>query len=995
MTKHPTNTTELALETYIGEYLQQTHQYEARPHQAFDNKTCIDMELFVRFLETTQPAAVAKMRKIHQDDWKARVQHRLHDVINQKGILYVLENGISEGHSGTSLKTYYAKPNTSHNPDTVAQYQTNILSYMRQVRYSPHNGNSLDMVIFINGLPIMTIELKNPLTGQTYRHAISQYQQDRDPKEKLFQLGRMLVHFAVDTQQIYMTTHLNGNKSRFLPFNKGNNGGAGNPRTPNGIATAYLWEDILSRDTVDTIIQDFATFMTDKHSSDTNGKKTTVQASMLFPRYHQLDAVRQLTRHARQYGTGQKYLIQHSAGSGKSNSIAWLTLQLANLHTTDGTAHIFDTVIVVTDRIVLDAQIQTVVKRLSKTEGVVKNITQGSAQLRDALTSGYKVIISTIQKFPQIVEHASELPNRTFAVVIDEAHSSLSGQLARSLNETLATNSETTDDETTETPDHDILTAEDYITNLISRRKLLPNVSYFAFTATPKNKTLELFGTPYMDDAQRKFKAFHLYTMRQAIEEGFIMDVLQNYTTYKSYYALLKKVEDNPTYDKKRAQSKLRAYVEGHEFAIAKKVSIIINHFIDEVAKTKKVGGNAKAMVVTSSRANAIRYKRELDKQLAAQNQPYKTLVAFSGEVDGETEQTLNHIPSAAIASELEKPEYRFLIVANKFQTGFDQPLLQTMYVDKKLGGVNAVQTLSRLNRSHKDKTDTFVLDFANTTDDIQAAFAPYYEATILGEATDPNKLFDLQTSLDEAGVYYTNEVVTFSDAMLAGKPINELYALLGEPAARFAESLNADQQADFRAKLKAFTRLYGFLSQILPFEQVYFERLQIFLTNLATQIAGNAQSDWARDIVNNIDMDSYRTTQQTTLATRIQAGQELASMPATVRGVAYNPELDTLSEILNEFNERYGTEFGDTDHVRSLTTKIKDAVVKNAKLAETIRNSDKQNARLTSDEHTKSLMVNHMKQNMALYKKFNEDSEFKGFINQLVFAMIQRELGI
>lgn len=993
--KKELNTTEFALETHISEYLRDVHNYIERPHQAFDNKMCMDTELFIQFLESTQPQAVAKIRATHQDAWQTKILSYIDKDIRQKGILAVLERGITDGYTNTTLQCYYPKPSTSHNPDTIAQYKTNQISYIRQVRYSPTYGKSLDMVICINGLPIASIELKNPLTGQTYLHAIEQYKKDRDPKEELFRVGRMLVHFAVDTEQIYMCTHLSGSQSRFLPFNKGYNDGAGNPPTTDGIATAYLWKDILSKDTLDTIIQHFATLLPPEGSRTINSKTTTSPASMLFPRYHQLDAVRRMTAHARQHGAGQKYLIQHSAGSGKSNSIAWLTLQLASLHNPAGDKVIFDTIIVVTDRIVLDRQIQGVINRLNKVQGVVQNILHGSKQLRESLEAGHKVIVTTIQKFPQIVEDMQKTSNRTFAVIIDEAHSSLSGQLARSLNETLANDDTQADEEGYETPDHDILTMEDYITNLIKSRKLLPNVSYFAFTATPKNKTLELFGTPYQLDGQTKYKAFHIYSMRQAIEEGFIMDVLQNYTTYQSFYALLKKAEDDPQYDKKRAQSKLRQYVEGHEFAIQKKTSVIIEHFLQEVIRARKVGGNAKAMVVTSSRANAIRYKRELDKQLAALHQPYKTLVAFSGEVDGETEQSLNHIARAEIPSEFAKPDYRFLIVANKYQTGFDQPLLQTMYVDKKLGGVNAVQTLSRLNRSHKDKTDTFVLDFANETDDIKAAFEPYYTTTVLSEGTDPNKLFELQTSLDDYQLYSRAEVEAFANACLRGKSINELYGLLNAPAARFEECLTADEQADFRTKLKSFTRLYGFLSQILPYENVYFEYLYTFLTNLAHKLGSGNQADWARGILKDIDMETYRVEQQARISMVMEDATELAPMPATMRSANYNPDMSALSAIVEEFNQRYGTEFGETDHVGQLVETIGTHIINDPKIQQTIRNSDKQNARITSDKHTEDLMVKNIKNHFEIFNKFNKDKEFKTFMFEWVFAVIQRELNI
>ncbi|MDI3322419.1 type I restriction endonuclease subunit R [Pinibacter soli] len=914
-----TNTTEKGLETFIADHLVNENKYLLRPNTAYNNVSCLDSELLFQFLESTQPKAVAKLKTHHKDLYEQKIIKRLNDQIQQKGIIEVLRKGITDGFTDTKLHLFYDKPVSNYNVTARDLYQSNLFSVMRQMYYSPSNRNSLDLVTFINGIPVITFELKNELTKQSVQHAIKQYKQDRDPKEELFRLGRLIVNFAVDTEEVWMCTKLDGDKSYFLPFNKGNNNGAGNPLNK-GIKTDYLWKEILTKSSVTDLIQNFVTHI--KKAKD-------VQEKLIFPRYHQLVAVRNLLSDAQVNGSGQKYLIQHSAGSGKSNSISWLTHQLVGLHDKQGSKNIFDSVVVITDRRVLDAQIRNNIKQFAQVNGVVEAITEGSKQLKQALEEGKKIIITTIQKFPHIVEEIGELPGANFAIIIDEAHSSLSGQMARKLNEAL---SKTDEDDEIETEDHDTITGEDLITDLIISRKLLPNASYFAFTATPKNKTLELFGVPFQEGDKTKFKAFHLYSMKQAIEEGFIMDVLQNYTTYQSYYALLKKIEDDPEYDKLKAQKKLKAYVESHEHAIKKKSALMIENFMENVIRKKRMGGLAKAMLVTGTRANAVKYKIAFDEYLRKINSPYKAIVAFSGEIDGQTEANLNGFSSNAIPSEFDKNEYRFLLVANKYQTGFDQPLLHTMYVDKKLGGVNAVQTLSRLNRSHPLKKDTFVLDFANTADDIKSAFDPYFESTILGDATDPNKLFDLQDALDNFQVYTKEQVTDFSDKILGKVAVDQLHAILDSSSAIFRNDLAIEQQVDFRAKVKTYVRLYIFLSQIVPFENPYLERLYIFLSHLQNKLGGEAPIDMAQGILDNIDMDSYRLQLEATNNIAMEQGEELQPMPTDMRSGISDSDIDNLSNILKTFNDRYGTKFEDVDKVREMAASVaKDVAIKNS----------------------------------------------------------------
>lgn len=991
-----TNTKENGFEKHIVDYLVDSNNYVQRENSHYDTNNCMDEDLLFQFLEDTQAKALDKLKRYHKELYKQKIVKRLNDQIKQKGVIEVLRKGIVDGFTDTKLRLFYDKPVSHYNQKANDEYQSNIFSVMRQVYFSPQNRKSLDLVTFINGLPIISFELKNELTNQTVKDAIHQYKTDRDPNEELFRFGRLVVNFAVDTEEVWMCTELKGQSSFFLPFNKGYNNGAGNP-PKEGIRTDYLWKEVLTKDSLTNIIQNYSQIITEeKEYLDAKGKKRFKKVKkLIFPRFHQLASVRNILEDAQENGAGQKYLIQHSAGSGKSNSISWLAHQLVGLHNKVGDRTIFDTVIVITDRRVLDKQIRDNIKQYQQVKGVVQAITEGSKQLKTALKEGKKIIITTIQKFPHIVEEIGDLPGNNFGIIIDEAHSSLSGQMARKLNETLSKISDEeelqSDLENYDENESNEVTGEDLIRAMVKARKLLPNASYFAFTATPKNKTLELFGVPYQENGKTKFRAFHLYSMKQAIEEGFIKDVLQTYTTYQSYYALLKKIEDDPEYDKKKAQKKLKAYVESHEHAIKKKSILMINQFLENL--NKKVGGKAKAMMVTSSRANAVKYKKAFDQYLKDINSPYKAVVGFSGEIDGETEGSLNGFPSAKIPDEFEKNEYRFLLVANKFQTGFDQPLLHTMFVDKKLGGVNAVQTLSRLNRSHPLKKYTFVLDFANTAEDIESSFKPYFESTILGEATDPNKLFDLQDALDNYQVYTREQVEEFSNKILDNVPVDQLHALLDESSDIFRNDLEEEQQADFRAKVKTYVRLYIFLSQIVEFENAYLERLYIFLNHLQNKLGGDTSVDLAQGILDNIDMDSYRLQLESTTNVVLEQGEDLKPIPTEMRGGVNDPEIDRLSIILQTFNERYGTEFEDTDKVRKMAVDIAEGVMNNQEMKNSMEYSDEQNAKITNDKVVADEMLKHINSNFNFYKHYSDNKEFKEDVNNMIFGLVKEML--
>jgi type I restriction enzyme R subunit len=992
-----TDTTEKGLEAHITQHLCLVNAFEERHFSNYNRVDCVDEDLLFNFLQATQEKEVLKLQTIHGSNFRSKVLYRLNNQIKTFGIIEVLRKGITD--NNIKLKLFFDKPVSNLNEKDLALYNQNIFSVTRQVHYSTQNENSLDLVVFINGLPIITFELKNELTKQTVKDAIKQYKTNRDPREELFRLGRCMVHFAVDSEQIWMATHLKGENTYFLPFNKGYNNGAGNPPNTNGIKTDYLWKDILTKERLTNIIQNYVQLFeeeTEKILPD--GKvKTEKVKKLIFPRYHQIDAVDKLLSNAKENGAGKRYLIQHSAGSGKSNSISWLAHQLVGLFDKNNENTVFDTVIVVTDRKVLDAQIRNNIKQFEQVKGVVEAITEGSKQLKTALEEGKKIIITTIQKFPYIVNEIGELPGNKFAIIIDEAHSNQSGNTAGKLNETLAKDFEKVqvdDDEFVfvDKDQYDELTSEDLVVDIVKGRKMLTNASYFAFTATPKNKTLELFGEKYNDNGKEKFRAFHLYSMKQAIEENFILDVLQNYTTYQSYYALLKKIEDDPAYDKNKAQKKLKIFVESHSHAIAKKTALMVDHFMDNVIRKSKINGLAKAMVVTSSRRNAVKYKKAFDKYLADTGNPYKAIVAFSGEIDGQTEAALNHFSSAAIPDEFKKSEFRFLIVANKYQTGFDQPLLHTMYVDKKLGGVNAVQTLSRLNRTTAGKKDTFVLDFANDADEIKKSFDPFFETTILGEATDPNKLFDLQSSLDAFQVYTPEQVQEFSQKIVTNVPVDQLHSILDAAAEVFRTSLTEEQQDDFRAKCKTYVRLYVFLAQIVPFVNPYLERLYLFLNHLQNKLGKQRDEDLAQGILDNIVMDSYRLQKEGEFNIQLQQGDELKPIPTDMRGGAAEPEMEYLSNIVKAFNDRFGTQFTNEDKVKKMTEDLMADVAQDAEFANAFKHSDEQNAKITFEEVLKRKLIDHIETNFEVFKEFNDNKEFRDFFAGTMFKIMQKD---
>lgn len=756
--------TELTFESAIEISLLESGGYTQGFSEDFDSKLGLFPSYVTHFLKTSQPKAWEKLTNIHKDEAEKKVLQRLIKEIDLRGILDVIRNGFTD--YGVKFQMGYFKPESALNPDAEALYLTNHLSVTRQLYYERVGKNSIDMVLSLNGLPIATIELKNQFSGQSVDNAKKQYVYDREPSEPIFQFKkRALVHFAVDTDECFMTTKLDGKHTRYLPFNIGSNNGAGNPVNKDGYRTSYLWEYVWTKDSFMDIIGKFLHLSIEEY--EMNGVKKKKE-TIIFPRFHQMQVVRKITTDSKLNGAGKNYLIQHSAGSGKSNSIAWLSYRLSSLH--DDTNHrVFDSVIVITDRKVLDSQLQNTIYQFEHKEGVVQKIDKDSQQLADALAAGSNIIITTLQKFPFILDKIGELPARKYAVIIDEAHSSQGGEATKKMKEVLSAKSleDAEKDEADTGLEED---AEDEIRKSMLARGKQTNLSFFGFTATPKPKTVEVFGTK---GANGKPEPFHLYSMKQAIEEGFILDVLKNYTTYKTYFKLSKEIEDDPKVNKKKASRAIGRFLSLHPHNLAQKTEVMVEHFRQIVSK--KMGGKAKAMVVSSSRLHAVRYKEEFDKYI--QEQGYtdiKTIVAFSGKVihafapEGVTEVELNGFSEKELPRKFASDEYQLLLVADKYQTGFDQPLLHTMYVDKKLSGVKAVQTLSRLNRMCAGKEDTFVLDFANDTDDILNSFQPYYELTSIKENSDPNYLYDLKSEIEKSNIIWETEINNFCNVFLS-----------------------------------------------------------------------------------------------------------------------------------------------------------------------------------------------------------------------------------
>ena len=975
-----TNTRENGFETLIVEWLVNENKYEQGTNGEYYKDYGVDEVRLFRFLMDTQPEKIAELHITDSNIEKSKFFTRLNEKLRTEGVIELLRNGFRYNH--LTLELYKVIPSDG-NKTAAEMYNKNIFSVTRQLMYSKTNPKlAIDIVIFLNGLPIITFELKNQLTKQNVNDAVHQYKTDRLPSESLFAFKRCLVHFAVDDNEVKMCTELREEKSWFLPFNKGHNDGAGNPPNPNGIKTDYLWKQILTKNELSNIIENYAQIIIEE-DDDTKQKSY----KQVFPRYHQLQVVKSLLADAQQSGAGQKYLIQHSAGSGKSNSIAWLAHQLVTLKSTDG--HIFDTVIVVTDRINLDKQIKNTIRQfmqVSSTVGWAKD----STELRKLLAEGKKIIITVVHKFQFILDDITNVhKNNKFAIVIDEAHSSQNGSLSAKMNIVLSGNTYDDDD-----------TLEDKINSLIEGKKMASNASYFAFTATPKNKTLEMFGInitgsdgkPMMnEDGTIKSGPHYVYTMKQAIEEGFIMDVLKHYTPIQSFYHIAKTIEDDPIFDKKRAQRLLRYYVESNEYAISQKAEIIVEHFYTEVISKGKISGKARAMVVTSSIKRAIEYYVAINKALSARKSSIKPIIAFSGDVEfgGKTvnEATLNGFPSAKIEKTFKQDPYRILIVANKFQTGFDEPLLHTMYVDKGLSDIKAVQTLSRLNRSRSDKKDTFILDFVNDPEVIKKAFERYYKTTMLSGQTDPNKLNDLIDSMEPLQVYTKEQIDSFVELYLGNSPRDKLDPILDACVENY-KALEIEDQIEFKSCAKTFVRTYNFLTAILPYGSVEWEKLSIFLNLLVPKLPSPQGDDLTESILEFVDLESYRAVARETMSIALaDEDAEIDPIPVSSDVGIHVPDLDVLSKILQTFHDMWGDiDWTDEDKVKKQVAELPEIVKKDEAYQNAMKNSDAQNARVESDRATMAAILATMSTGVELFKAINENQSLRKWIMDMVF---------
>lgn len=1004
--------TELTFETAIEESLLGNGGYTKGFSTDFDAQTGLFPKYIINFLKESQPVSWGKIVNIHKDEVDKKVILRLIKEIDLRGVLDVMRNGFTD--YGVKFQMAFFKPESTLNPDAETLYLTNHLSVTRQLYYERIGKNSIDMVLTLNGLPIATIELKNQFSGQSVDNAKKQYVYDREPNEPIFQFKkRSLVHFAVDADECFMTTKLDGSRTRYLPFNLGHNNGAGNPVNKEGYRTSYLWDQlpdgspgVWTKDSFMDIIGKFLHLSVEEF--ELNGIKKKKE-NIIFPRFHQMQVVRKATEDAKINGAGKNYLIQHSAGSGKSNSIAWLSYRLSSLHDQNNN-RIFDSVIVITDRKVLDSQLQNTIYQFEHKDGVVQKIDKNSQQLADALTAGSNIIITTLQKFPFILEKIGEIPARKYAVIIDEAHSSQGGEATKKMKEVLSAKSleDAEKDEAYTGLEED---AEDEIRKSMLARGKQDNLSFFGFTATPKSKTVEVFGTI---GTNSKPEPFHLYSMKQAIEEGFILDVLKNYTTYKTYFKLSKEIEDDPKVNKKKASRAIGRFMSLHPHNLAQKTEVMVEHFRQVVSK--KIGGKAKAMVVSSSRLHAVRYKEEFDKYIKEKGYTdIKTIVAFSGKViheyalNGITEVELNGFSEKELPRKFASDEYQLLLVADKYQTGFDQPLLHTMYVDKRLSGVKAVQTLSRLNRMCAGKDDTFVLDFANDTDDILNSFQPYYEATSIVENSDPNHLYDLKAQIDASQIIWQSEVDNFcnvyfkSAKSLSVSDQKKLNSYIDPAVERFKKLPQEKSkentigteitQEDLKNTLQVFTRTYSFLTQIMPFSDIDLEKLFTYTRYLIKKLPRTSENDKFK-LGDEVSLEYYRLQRisEQDILLEPQSVYELEGGGAAGIRMTKDEEA-ALSEIIDVLNKKFSTEFNTADKL--FFDQIEEELASDAKLQEQAKNNPIENFKFGFDDLFLDKLIARMEQNQDIFTKMMDDKDFgslvKGYMLKKVYDRINK----
>ena len=992
----PEQHTETAFESSIENHLLKKAGYTKGSKDAFAPERGLDPTVFLEFIQKTQPKEWEYLRNLQKDKADKILLDDLCRALDSEheGCLMVLRHGFKC--FGKLFRVAYFAPATGLNPETQKLYAANRLTLTRQLHYSNKHNKTLDLVLSLNGIPVATAELKNPMTGQTWRSAIKQYMNDRDPKDLLLQFKkRSLVHFAVDPDEVYMTTRLAGKATHFLPFNLGNGTGAGNPANPGGHKTAYLWEQVWERHSFLDILARFIHLQIEERKV---GDKKVKRETMIFPRYHQLDSVRKLVADARGKGVGHNYLVEHSAGSGKSNSIAWLAHRLASLHD-DKDEKVFDSVIVITDRLVLDQQLQNTIYQFEHKQGVVEKIDIDSTQLAQALATGTPIVVTTLQKFPFVTEKIGELPARKYAVIVDEAHSSQGGESATELKGVLA-GASIKEEAKAKAEEEGLPDYEEEILRTMAKRGKQPNISFFAFTATPKYRTLEVFGQP---GPNGKPLPFHLYSMRQAIEENFILDVLKNYTTYKTYYHLTKSIEDDPEVDKKKAARALARFLSLHPHNIAQKAEVMVEHF--RHFTRHKIGGRAKAMVVTSSRLHAVRYKQAFDKYIAEKAYTgIKALVAFSGTVvDPDlpnkeyTEVDMNQgIKEKELPEKFSTDEYQVLLVAEKYQTGFDQPLLHTMYVDKRLAGIQAVQTLSRLNRTHLGKEDTFVLDFVNETQEILDAFQPYYEQTTVGEQAQPQQLYELQAKLDAEQVYYKAEVEEFSKVFYKPgeyqTPADHavMNACLDPAVNRFNER-DEDSQEEFRGWLTAYRNLYAFLSQIIPFQDSDLEKLYSYIRFLLTKLPERDLGPAYR-LDEEVALKYYRLQKVSEGSIDLQAGKggEVSGPTEMGTGVSHGEQIE-LSLLIDILNERFGTDFKPADQL--FFDSVSEDALADSELRQAALVNTKENFGFVFLKALEDLFIDRMEQNEGITAKYLNEKDFQEAVGQKLLEQVYERI--
>jgi type I restriction enzyme R subunit len=993
-------TSEAAFETAIEAVLLADGYTSVNP-QGFDRVHAIFPDEALAFIRATQGKVWDKLEALHGEQTGARILEALCKWLDTHGALATLRHGFKC--YGKTLRVAFFRPAHGLNPELEARYRANRIGLTRQLRFSVRTEQSLDVVLSVNGIPVVTLELKNPLTGQTAADAIRQYRYDRDPREPIFVFAkRTLVHFALDTEEVHMATRLAGASTYFLPFNRGMDGGAGNPpdREGRNYKTAYLWEEVLQRDSLLDLLARFLHLAVEEKTTD-DGRKIRKE-SLIFPRYHQLQAVRQLVASAVREGVGHNYLIEHSAGSGKSNTLAWLAHRLSSLHDQND-QRVFDSVVVITDRVVLDRQLQNTIYQFDHRQGVVQKIDEDSRQLAEALEAGVPIIITTLQKFPFVSSllaklneergdgGTSHLPTRRYAVIIDEAHSSQSGETATELKSVLggADLRRKAQAMAEEEGDGEL----ERLFRSMAKRGHQPNMSFFAFTATPKHKTLAIFG--------RDGGPFHRYTMRQAIEEGFIEDVLRNYVSYKTYYRLIKKAEEDPNVERKKAAKALARFMRLHPHNIGQKTEVMVEHF--HHFTRHKIGGHAKAMVVTGSRLEAVRYKQEFDRYILEKGYAIRTLVAFSGSVEDEampgkaySEVQMNGgIKEKDLPETFSKPDFRVLLVAEKYQTGFDQPLLHTMYVDKRLAGIQAVQTLSRLNRIHPLKDDTFILDFVNDPDDIQEAFRQYCEGAVMGDQVDPDRLYEIKAELDASAIYMKAEVLEFARVFFAPKRRQSpgdhktMNAILDRAVARFSQLQSEEEESAelWRGKLQAFRNLYGFLSQVIPYQDSDLEKLFTYLRYLMLKLP-RRKSGPAYQFDEEVELDYYRLQKISEGSISLLEGYaKPLDGPREVGSGKVREEHVALSRLIDIINERFGGELNEADQL--FFDQIAEAASTNPVLQKAAEVNPIEKFQLVFRQVLESLFIERMELNEELFAGYMGKPDMQDLISKSLGSQV------